>query len=250
MRFDKRKYLCEKFAIMKEATQKWQSQLAEVARPEKIAVLSSFFKTGKGEYGEGDVFIGVTVPDNRAVAKRKFDQPMEVIKEMLESQVHEHRLSALLALVERYRKMKSEREEIVRFYLANTAGINNWDLVDLSAPKIIGEYTIDRNQEILLRLAESGNLWETRIAIVATLAHIRAGKPEIAFELIDRFKNHEHDLIQKVSGWMLREIGKKNRSLMMDYLEANAPTMARTTLRYAIEHLDKDERMRLMSLRK
>ena len=111
MRFDKRKYLCEKFAIMKEATQKWQSQLAEVARPEKIAVLSSFFKTGKGEYGEGDVFIGVTVPDNRAVAKRKFDQPMEVIKEMLESQVHEHRLSALLALVERYRKIKSERHQ-------------------------------------------------------------------------------------------------------------------------------------------
>lgn len=250
MIFDKREYLCEKIAIMKEATQKWQSQLAEVARPEKIAVLSSFFKTGKGEYGEGDVFIGVMVPDNRAVAKRKFDQPLEVIKEMLESQVHEHRLSALLALVERYRKMKSEREEIVRFYLANAAGINNWDLVDLSAPKIVGEYTIDRNHEILINLAESGNLWETRIAIVATLAHIRAGKPEITFELIDRFKNHEHDLIQKVSGWMLREIGKKNRSLMMDYLEANAPTMARTTLRYAIEHLDKDERMRLMSLRK
>lgn len=250
MRFDKRKYLCEKFAIMKEATQKWQSQLAEVARPEKIAVLSSFFKTGKGQYGEGDVFIGVMVPDNRAVAKRKFDQPLEVIKEMLESQVHEHRLSALLALVERYRKMKSEREEIVRFYLANAAGINNWDLVDLSAPKIVGEYTIDRNHEILINLAESGNLWETRIAIVATLAHIRAGKPEIAFELIDQFKNHEHDLIQKVSGWMLREIGKKDRLRMMDYLEANAPTMARTTLRYAIEHLDKDERMRLMSLRK
>ncbi|MGN0206339.1 MAG: DNA alkylation repair protein [Muribaculaceae bacterium] len=235
---------------MKEATQKWQSQLAEVARPEKIAVLSSFFKTGKGQYGEGDVFIGVMVPDNRAVAKSKFDQPMEVIKEMLDSQVHEHRLSALLALVERYRKMKSERDEIVRFYLANTSGINNWDLVDLSAPKIVGEYTIDRNHEILMRLAESGNLWETRIAIVATLAHIRAGKTEIAFRLIDRFKNHEHDLIQKVSGWMLREIGKKNRLLMMDYLEANAPTMARTTLRYAIEHLDKDERMRLMSLRK
>lgn len=236
---------------MDNTTILWQQALQSCARPEKAAVLQRFFKTGPGEYGEGDRFIGVMVPNSRRVAKSFASASLDVFAEMLASEVHEHRLSALLALVERYRRADAPtRADICRFYLAHTDRINNWDLVDLSAPKIVGAEAL-RNDSIdtLLRLAASPLMWEQRIAVVSTLTLIRADRLADALAVVVPLFDHKHDLMRKANGWMLREVGKRNRDVLIDLLDRHAASLPRTTLRYAIERLDPDTRKHYMSLK-
>ena len=236
---------------MNETTILWQEALQACARAEKAVVLQRFFKTGPGEYGEGDRFIGVMVPDSRRVAKTFVAAPLAVVDEMLCSAVHEHRLSALLALVERYRRAdNATRAEICRFYLARTARINNWDLVDLSAPKIVGAEALRTDSlATLRRLAASSAMWEQRIAVVSTLTLIRADRLADALAIVEPLLYHSHDLMRKANGWMLREVGKRNLAVLTGVLDRLAPSLPRTTLRYAIERLDPVSRKHYMSLR-
>ncbi len=211
---------------------------------EKKIVLPRFFKTGKGEYGEGDRFMGVVVPDTRKVAKEYAGVSWEVIEALLESEWHECRLCALLILVERYRK---HPEETVSFYLEHTGGINNWDLVDLSAPYILGRYlTCKEDRSILYTLADSENMWEQRIAVVSTLALIRDNQLGDIMKLAVRFLDTRHDLMQKAVGWMLREVGKRNEQTLKDFLDKHCRHMPRTMLRYAIEKFTPEQRAHYM----
>ena len=214
--------------------------------PEKAEFFPRFFKTGKGEYGEGDQFIGVTVPDQRAVAKEYYKIiALEELSKLLSSKIHEHRLTALLILVYKFEKSKdqSEQKEIVDFYLHHLEYINNWDLVDTSCYKILGRYSFDNQEDnILIDLSNSEKMWEKRMAIVGTMYYIKKGK----FDLTKKFalKNllHPHDLMHKANGWLLREMGKKNEQELLDFLNLHYKKMPRTCLRYAIEKLDEDLR--------
>jgi 3-methyladenine DNA glycosylase AlkD len=232
-------------------------QLRSMASEEKRIVLSRFFKTGKGEYAEGDRFMGVMVPCTRTVVKQYRDASFEVVDELLTSKWHECRLCALLILVARYAKAEKLRkrdlaaadeecERIVRFYLSHTRYINNWDLVDLSAPYIVGVHLLSHSREILSELAQSDDLWEQRIAMVSTLGLIRGGELDDTYRLAEYFAAPEraplHDLMQKATGWMLREMGKRDVARLRLFLERHASTMPRTMLRYAIEKLSPEER--------
>lgn len=209
--------------------------LKEASDEEKKLVLPRFFKTGKGEYGEGDKFLGVIVPETRKVAKANKNASYELIEALLESEWHECRLCALLILIEKYKKTP---EEAVQFYLCHLKGINNWDLVDLSAPYILGDYLVNRNdRQILYTLAQSPDMWSQRIAIVSTLMLIRNGQYTDTIALAEHFITTRHDLIQKATGWMLREVGKRDEPLLVSFLEANSTRMPRTMFRYAIEKL-------------
>lgn len=228
---------------------KWQHELRMAAQPEKIKIFLSFFKTGKGEYGEGDKFIGLSVPDNRKIAKLHFNECFDVIDEMLNSEIHEFRLSGFLALVEKFKKSKTaeERKRICDFYVTRGTRANNWDLVDLSAPYILGAHLLNNpNPTLLDQLSNNKNLWLQRIAIVATLMLIRHGQFDDTLRLAERYLTHPHPLIHKATGWMLREMGKRNGQLLHDFLENHAHKMPRTALRYAIERLDKDVRKSFM----
>ena len=221
------------------------SELMDCSDDEKKAVLPKFFKTGKGEYGEGDKFIGVIVPDTRKVAKRHKEMPYEVLEMLLESEWHEVRLCALLILIEKY---KSSPDDAVVFYLNHMKGINNWDLVDLSAPYILGSYLVSsENREVLYNLAGSANMWEQRIAVVSTLMLIRNGCYGDTVALAEKLLNAKHDLMQKAIGWMLREVGKRDENLLVGFLERNRLKMPRTMLRYAIEKFDPQRRKYFMS---
>ncbi|MDD2961188.1 MAG: DNA alkylation repair protein [Muribaculaceae bacterium] len=227
---------------------KWIENLQNVSQPSKVKILSSFFKTGKGEYGEGDIFAGINVPDNRKIAEQFYNLAYEEIYELLSSPIHEHRLSALLALVKKYHKTSIvEHAEIVNFYLANTRFINNWDLVDLSAPKIIGEYTLLSNEDILYTLSDSESLWERRIAIVATYTHIKKGEFKHTLIFANKYLDSKDSLIHKATGWMLREIGKKDLPTLLNYLDDNYKIMPRTALRYAIERLQPELKRHYMN---
>lgn len=211
---------------------------------EKKIVLPRFFKTGKGEYGEGDRFMGVVVPDTRKVAKEYSDVSWEVIEALLESEWHECRLCSLLILVERYRK---HPEETVSFYLEHTKGINNWDLVDQSAPYILGRYLVhEEDRSILYKLAGSDNMWEQRIAVVSTLALIRDNQFNDTMKLAGMFLDTRHDLLQKAVGWMLREVGKRDERTLTDFLDRHCLQMPRTMLRYAIEKFTHEQRAHYM----
>lgn len=229
----------------------WQQRLKAAARPGKIAILSSFFKCGKGEYGEGDLFLGINVPDNRAISAKYYALPLDQIAEMLHSPYHEFRLAALLALVRRYERCRDDRQAIVQFYLQNTAYINNWDLVDLSCPKIIGDYVLrEQCPELLMRLSRSDEMWEQRIAIVSTLTLIRAGLFEPTITIAESLLNHPHDLIHKATGWMLREVGKRSELHLTEFLQCHAANMPRTALRYAIERLSPGQRQKWLAVKR
>lgn len=211
---------------------------------EKRLILPRFFKTGKGEYGEGDRFIGVVVPNIRLVAKEFKDASFTTVKELLASPWHEMRLCGLLILVQQSRKEVSR--EVFNFYLSVTDRINNWDLVDLTAPQIVGGYLLDKPRDVLYRLAESPLLWDNRIAIVSTVTFIRRGDLEDTYQLATKMMGHPHDLMHKAIGWMLREAGKKDSERLYDYVEAHRLEMPRTMLRYAIEKFDQPTRQWLM----
>ena len=211
---------------------------------EKRLILPRFFKTGKGEYGESDRFIGVVVPNIRLVAKEFKDASFTTVKELLASPWHEMRLCGLLILVQQSRKEVSR--EVFDFYLSVTDRINNWDLVDLTAPQIVGGYLLDKPRDVLYRLAESPLLWDNRIAIVSTVTFIRRGDLEDTYQLATKMMGHPHDLMHKAIGWMLREAGKKDSERLYDYVEAHRLEMPRTMLRYAIEKFDQPTRQWLM----
>ena len=227
--------------------------LGAAATPEKAAELPRFFKTGPGEYGEGDRFLGVMVPQIRAVAKAHLDADDASVKALLASPWHEARECALLLLVERFgRASESERTAIHRLYLATAAEnrVNNWDLVDLSAPTLVGRYLLDRPRGLLDRLARRPSLWENRIAVVSTLAFIRRGELEDAFRQCAAALGHPHDLMHKAVGWMLRECGKKDAAALRGFLGEHVSAIHPTALRYAIERFPREERAEWLSRRR
>ena len=220
---------------------KLRKDLHGCSNKDKARILQGFFKTKKGQYGEGDIFLGVTVPIQRKIAKSSMVRiTLDNIQELLNSKIHEERLVGLLILVEKY---KENQGEVYNFYLANTERVNNWDLVDLSAPKIVGDYLLDKkDRRVLLELARSKNLWEKRIAIVSTWTFIRNGDFGKTLEISRVLLGDEHDLIHKAVGWMLREVGKRDKKVLEDFLEKNYSRLSRTTLRYAIERFPEAER--------
>ena len=221
-----------------------QGALLEYASPERKMSNEWFFKTGKGEYGEGDKFIGVRVPHIRTVAKQYLDTPYTEIKKLLQSAIHEHRLAGLLILVERYKKAtREEQKKIVAFYYDNIDRVNNWDLVDLSASQIVGDYVKKYGGvKKLLSLVHSKNMWKRRVSIVGSGAFIRDGNFEHTLSLSEKLLKDKEDLMHKATGWMLREVGKRDRKKLVTFLEKHSKNMPRTMLRYAIEHFPANER--------
>lgn len=222
--------------------------------PKKAKILSGFFKTGKGEYGEGDIFLGLTVPEQRVLAKKYVSLSLEDIQKLLYSKVHEHRLTGLIILTYKYEKADYDfKKEIFEFYLKNTKNINNWDLVDVTCPRIVGDYLLSKRKEerkILYRLANSKNLWEKRISIVSTYAFIRKDEFEDTLKLSEILMQDNHDLIHKAVGWMLREVGKRNEKILKEFLQTHANNMPRTMLRYSIERFSEKERKYYLSIPK
>ena len=211
-----------------------------------------FFKTGKGEYGYGDVFLGIEVPAIREVAKRHQELPLDQITKLASSKYHEERFIALAIMVLQFKKSKqaSARKKLFDSYLEllKANRVNNWDLVDVSAP-YLGVYLLDYPgaQPLLAKLAKSKNLWEQRASIMFTWAYIRAGKPGVTTKQVELFLDHPHDLIHKASGWMLREVGKKDMKLLRSFLDAQAATMPRVMLRYSIEKMTEAERAKWLA---
>ncbi len=232
--------------------------LERLKNPLKVKLLSGFFKTGLGEYGEGDIFLGITVPLQREAAKKHPDLTLDDIDKLLASPIHEHRLGALIILVEQYKKAGKKKDDEARrrisddatrkhifdFYLSHATRVNNWDLVDLSAPNIAGHYLLDKEDalSLLSRLAQSPNLWERRIAILATFEFIRNEKFDVSLKIATMLLDDKHDLIHKAVGWMLREVGKRNQAVEEEFLLKHYKKMPRTMLRYAIERFDEKKK--------
>lgn len=220
-------------------------ELKKYSSPKKAAILQRFFKTKKGEYGEGDKFIGVVVPDIRKVVKSYQDLDLAEVVLSLHSPIHEERLCAVLILVTQYKKADAKQQKkIFQLYLKNYKFINNWDLVDLSAPNIVGAYLRDKPKDILYKLAKSKNLWQKRIAMLATFDDIYHKKSEETIKIAKILLHDEHDLIHKAVGWMLREVGKRvDEKVLLKFLDEYYRTMPRTSLRYAIERLPEAKRL-------
>ncbi len=260
------------------------NHLQSLGTPERAEVLSRFFKIGKGQYGEGDIFLGVTMPEIRKVAKEFRDLPFSEIEKLLSSPYHEARMTGLLVLTYAYERADdAQRKKIFEFLLAHRAAMNNWDLVDVIVPKIVGEHLANAHpspsirgsrvsrthssvpkagqlpsrrgagkgrtpdREILYTLAQSANLWERRIAIVSTYAFIRADEFDDTIAIAEMLLGDRHDLIHKATGWMLREVGKRDESVLRAFLDAHAAVMPRTMLRYAIERLPERDRNRYLT---
>lgn len=219
------------------------ARILALANPRDAEVLRWFFKTGPGDYGEGDQFVGIRVPRLRALVKACWTAEEAVVRRLLASALHEERLLALLILVRQFeRGTDADRRRIYRLYLASTDRINNWDLVDVSAPNILGAYLKDRSRRPLYRLARSKSLWERRMAMLAAFAFIRAGDFTDALALADRLLHDREDLMHKAVGWMLREIGKRDLAVLETFLQPRCAVMPRTMLRYAIERFPEPER--------
>ena len=241
-----------------------QKKLESISNPEKAEHHQKYFKTGPGEYGEGDIFIGVAVPEMRKISKKTYPEiSMKEIERLLSSPIHEHRQTALFILVEKYaatsrKKQKeniqnnpSERETIAQFYLKHLKYINNWDLVDSSASYILGAWLLESDRETLgkktlYELSRSNNLWEQRVSVMTTHAYIKAGIYQPTLNLCEYFLPSKHDLMHKCTGWMLREIGKNDKTVLLDFLDKRAEMMPRTMLRYSIEKLEPAEKENYM----
>ena len=222
-------------------------RLAEAATPERAAASRRFFKTGPGEYGEGDQFLGATVPELRRVSREFQDLPLRDARKLLTSQWHEERLLALLILVRQYeRGGEDTRAAVYDVYLRSTRHINNWDLVDCSAAQIVGAHLAERNRMALRQLAKSSSVWERRIAIIATFHGIRRGEFDETLRIAEMLLTDKHDLIHKAVGWMLREVGSRDLAAEQRFLDQHASGMPRTMLRYAIEKFPEPLRKRYM----
>ncbi len=220
-----------------------KNKLKALSNPKKAKILSSFFQTKKGEYAEGDVFLGVTVPQSRKVVAPYTDLPLLEVEKLLQSKYHECRFAALVILVNKFeRGNEATQETIYNFYLNHTQSINNWDLVDVSCYKIVGPWLLNKDRAVLYNLAQSNWLWDQRIAIVSTLAFIHNNEFEDTLRLSKHFLTHNHHLIHKACGWMLREVGKRNKTTLTEFLDKYAPQMPRVMLRYSIEKLSGEER--------
>ncbi|MEA5459620.1 DNA alkylation repair protein [Arcicella sp. LKC2W] len=219
--------------------------LLQLENPERATQMARYFKTGKGEYAEGDVFLGLSNPQVQALVKEYWkNMAFADIQELLDDKIHELRFAGLLVLVSKFQKSTEiERQEIVYFYLKNVKQINNWDLVDCSCYKILGKFLVDKDRQILYDLAESGHLWSERIAVVSTLELIRNGQFSDIFQLSERFLSHSHDLMHKACGWMLREVGKRDELALEEFLDEHIHQMPRTMLRYAIERMEEGKRL-------
>ena len=226
-----------------------RSALEKLGSPAKAAHGLRFFKAGPGQYAAGDRFLGVTVPEQRSIAKRFVEASFADLETMLADPVHEMRLTALLILGMRFQKADEKgRKAIVDFYLRHLDGVNNWDLVDASAPSILGQWLLaKKDRSVLYRLARSGKLWRERVAVVATYALIKAGECDDTVRIANILLHHKHDLIHTAVGWMLREMGKKDEKALRAFLDEHAETMPRTALRYAIEHFPERERQRYLA---
>lgn len=222
-----------------------QKETRALADPKKAKTSAWFFKTGPGEYGEGDKFLGLNTPQTRSISKIYKDLPLSDIQELIKSPYHEERSIAIQILVHQFLK---NPKVIYDFYLKNTEFINNWDLVDISAPKIVGEYLLDKPRNILFKLVKSKSLWERRIAIISTFAFIYKGDPRLSLQISKLLLNDKHDLIHKAVGWMLREVGKRcGEKYLTGFLDENVKTMPRTALRYSIERFPEDKRKHYLS---
>ena len=220
------------------------STMLSKADPTQVPGLARFFKTGPGQYGYGDKFLGIKVPVTRSVVKECWKHVgFPELEECITSEYHEVRLAALLTLVEIFKHSKPLRQQCIDFYLAHTAYINNWDLVDLSCYPLLGQWLMDKDRTLLYDLARSGKtIWEQRIGIVSTMTFIRGGQLQDTFDIADILLHHPHDLIHKAVGWLLREAGKRNKPALEAWLDTRASKMPRTMLRYAIEKFPEEER--------
>jgi len=226
---------------------KIKKDLEKAGNKKQAKLLQRFFKTGPGEYGEGDIFLGIKVPVQRTICKAYYDLDLNSIQSLLSSKIHEERLCALFILIEKYKKClpncKGE-DKIAKFYIRNVkAGrINNWDLIDLSAPNILGTYLLDKPRDILYKLAKSKNLWEKRVAIISTMAFIKIHDFKDAIKISEILLKDRQDLIHKAVGWVLREIGKKDEKVLLKFLDKHYKEMPRTMLRYSLEKLSEKKR--------
>jgi len=218
------------------------------ANPDKVKIFQWFFKTKIGEYGYGDKFLGLTTPQTRIISKKYFDLSLTDLQTLIRSPYHEERGIALQILVLQFGRFSSSMEiQIFNFYLKNTKYINNWDLVDISAPKIVGAYLSDKPRDILYQLVRSNNLWERRIAIISCFYFIKSRDLTDALRISRILLSDKHDLIHKAVGWMLREIGKRDEKVLLNFIKANYPKIPRTTLRYAIEKFPQAQRQKLLT---
>ncbi|GHT36244.1 DNA alkylation repair protein [Bacteroidia bacterium] len=218
-------------------------ELLSVANAEKASFLRRFFKCGPGEYAEGDIFLGIVVPIVRSIAKANRKTPPAELQKLITSEYHEARLCALLIVSDQFEKApEKERAGLYDFFMRNTRFANNWDLVDVTYPHVVGVYLLDKDRSVLYDMAQSSSLWEQRIAIVSTIIFIRNYEFIDTLAISDILLSHKHDLIHKAVGWMLREVGKRDRDTLTSYIEQNSVKMSRTTLRYAIEHYPESER--------
>lgn len=229
------------------------TKLSKLKNKEKAKLLSGFFKTGKGDYGEGDIFWGINVPEQRKIAKEHIDSSFVELQELLSSGIHECRLTALLILTYQYEKATKSKDlktqkVIYNFYIKNIKYINNWDLVDVTCPRIVGAYLFDKDRSLLYKFANSKKLWEKRIAIISTLYFIKQNDFSDTLKIAGILLPDKHDLIHKAVGWMLREVGKMDEKILHDFLKKHAKIMPRTALRYSIERLPEEFRRYYMSI--
>jgi len=224
-----------------------RKKIKTLASPEVSKTMRWFFKTGTGEYGEGDVFVGLKVPTQRKLAREFKDLSFDDLTVLLDSPVHEERLISLFILVDKFAKSEEKEQQVIfEFYIKNRKAINNWDLVDLSAPKILGKYLLEKDKSLLLKFAVSKNLWERRIAILSTYEFIRNENYDITLKIAVILLEDNHDLIHKAVGWMLREIGKRDLKTEENFLKIHYKKMPRTMLRYAIEKFPETKRKKYL----
>lgn len=233
----------------REGAEVVKKELARYTSPERAKASLWFFKTSKGQYGEGDQFIGVTVPDQRKVARLCKDISLQAIDILLNSPIHEHRLTCLLILCEQFKKTKNQ-QVIYDFYMQHRGRVNSWDLVDVSAPRIVGTYLLTRSRSKLYTLARSHSLWDRRIAIISTFAFIAHNDYKDTLAIAEILLGDKEDLIHKAVGWMLREVGKRDVTVEKSFLDKYACIMPRTMLRYSIEHFSDEERKYYLHLTK
>jgi len=226
---------------------KLKKELYNLADPRRARISRRFFKTGKGEYGEGDIFLGIKVPQQRKIAIKYGNLDFNEIGKLLKDKIHECRFIALIILIKKYQNADWKgKKGIFNFYLRNSKRINNWDLIDISAPKIVGDYLLNKDKKILYRLARSKNLWQRRIAVLSTFSFIKNKQFKDVFRIIEILLDDQHDLIHKATGWMLREVGNMDLDQEEIFLKKHSSHLARTTLRYAIEKFNEKKRKKYL----
>jgi len=225
-----------------------KKELQKLANPQKAKILQKFFKTGKGEYGEGDVFLGIPMSDLRQIAKQYQETDLKELEQILCSAIHEYRMVALLIASSQYKKetKKQKKKEIYKFFIKHSKQINNWDLVDVNVPGVVGDYLLDNDRAILYKFAQSKNLWQRRIAVLACYAFIRENDFKDILKISKILLNDEHDLIHKAVGWMLREVGKRDQAVLENFLQKHYQKMPRMMLRYSIEKFEEGKRKKYL----